>query len=270
MAGRAWGATLRIVVLIGAVGVCGAAYGYTLEETGTGFAEVVRDGTYLSSPAAVRMGTVDTDDRSAIVFDGGYQLNSLGSLSYWTYPIQLGTFGQLAPWISIYLHPEPGKTMDDWTADYLDADPDDAYYLQAEPYYKNSTNPTPNVWEEQDAFGGTPLKWLSLTSPDYPHEAPPLASYIDGGAMAYATTSHGVQAFATREYGTLYVVAIKIRMGYGGPWADTLAYVDDANIDGVVAAFDETLPTDIPAASGWGLAALALTLLVAGVFLVRR
>jgi hypothetical protein len=41
------------------------------------------------------------------------------------------------------------------------------------------------------------------------------------------------------NYGSLYIVAIKIRMGYGGPWVNTLAYVDDVNINDYFETFDQ-------------------------------
>ena len=113
--------------------------------------------------------------------------------------------------------------------DYLNSSPD-VFYLQAEPYYATG-NPTLNDWDFQDAFGATPLKWVGLESPDFPHDAPPLSAYINGDATDWPVAGHGNQAFASREYGTLYIVAIKIRMGYGGPWVNTLAYVDDVTIN---------------------------------------
>jgi len=236
--------------------------GYVLETTGTGFA--AESGEQFLGFPSIRMGTVTTADQAAIVFNGGPQLGSIDQLSYWTYTEGAGTFGQLTAWIAIYLHVQPGKTYDDWVTDYLAASPD-VFYLQAEPYYTTG-NPVLNTWQLQDAFGGSALKWVGLESPDYPHEAPTLADYISGAATNFLTTSYGNQAFASREYGTLYISAIKIRMGYGGPWANTLAFVDNINIDGYLESFHEEVPT----LSEWGMMILLMLTTLAAMWVLRR
>jgi len=225
------GALLFAMVLLGSVVVV-AAYptGYYLEQTGTGFAYLSTE-QYYSYNTAVKMGTIVGSDRGAIVFSGGPQLSEIYALSYWTYTHQAGTFGQLTAWVAIYLHTEPGKTFAEWVTDYLAGSPN-VYYIQAEPYYAKSANPQLDNWEKWDTFDATyPLKWVGLESPDYPHEAPTLADYIDGDAVYFLTPYHGYQSFASREYGSLYIVAIKIRVGWGVPWVNTLAYVDDVTIN---------------------------------------
>ena len=210
--------------------------GYTLEEAPTGFATLSNDQSH-SPITSVKMGTVDTDDRAQVAFNGSGSdpLNTITKLSYWSYAVQAGTFDQLTVWISIYLHTEPNKTYDDWLADYS-ANPSKIFYIQAEPYYATSY-PILNTWQLQDAFGATPLKWMAFeASPyfesyDYPSEAPTLTDYISGDARNWPVPGRGDQAFASREYGTLYIAAIKLRIGYGGPWADTLAYADDVTIN---------------------------------------
>ena len=234
------------LVFIGTVGVCAAfPSGYSLEETPTGFATLSNDQSH-SANTSVKMGTIAaTPDRAAIVFNSGPQLNTINQLSYWSYTVAAGDFGQLTAWISIYLHTDSGKTYADWVADCSD-NPSKVFYIQAEPYYTTSY-PVLNTWQLQDAFGGIPLKWSSYecatgSGPDFPYDAPALADYISGDAMTWPVPSHGDQAFASREYGTLYIAAIKIRIGYGGPWADTLAYVDDVTINDYSEHF-ETLET---------------------------
>jgi hypothetical protein len=212
--------------------------GYTLEETPTGFATLSNDQSH-STNTSVKMGTVDTDDRAQVAFNGSGSdtLSTITQLSYWSYAVRAGTFDQLTVWISIYLHTEMNKTYADWLADYL-ANNGKAFYLGAEPYYTTSY-PLLDTWQLQDAFGTPPLKWgQTLVSPDYPHDAPPLAAYISGAATSWPVPGHGNQIFAEREYGTLYIAAIKLRMGYGGPWVDTLAYADDVTINDYLEDFE--------------------------------
>lgn len=230
--------TTLFLAYIGSFGVC-AAYppGYTLEHTVWGFAVLSNEQSH-SANTSVKMGTAtDTsNDRAAIVFSGGPLLSTITDLSYWSFAIQAGTYGQLTAWISIYLHNQSGKTYDDWVADYIASSPE-VFYIQAEPYYTTG-NPNLNTWDFQNAFGGSPLKWSSLEGADFPHDAPPLSAYIDGTAMSWAVPGHGNQVFASREYGSLYICAIKIRMGYGGPWVNTLAYVDDVTINDYLEDFE--------------------------------
>jgi hypothetical protein len=222
------------VAYLGTFGVCAAfPPGYSLEQTPTGFATLSNDQSH-SANTSVKMGTVDTDDRAAIVFIGGPQLNTITQLSYWSRAVAAGTFGQLTAYISIYLHTDPGKTYADWVTD-CSANPSKVFYIQAEPYYTTGY-PVLDTWQLQDAFGATPLKWSSYECAggggyDYPSAAPALDDYISGAAMDWSVPGNDHAAFASREYGSLYIAAIKIRMGYGGPWADTLAYVDDVTIN---------------------------------------
>jgi hypothetical protein len=227
--------TLLLTCLLG-VGVSSAfPPGYSLEQSSTGFAALSNDQS-VSPTTSVRMGTAaDFDnDKAAIVFNGGPQLSTTTQLSYWTYTVGAGDFGQLTAWTAIYLHTQPGKTLAEWFTDYLGGSPD-VFYIQAEPYYTTG-NPGLNTWQMQNAFGGTPLKWDSLESVGSPHTAPTLSEYISGTASA---------TYASREYGSLYITAIKIRMGYGGPWANTLAYVDDVTIDDYFENFEP--PAPVPA-----------------------
>jgi len=239
------GALLFAMILLGSVVVV-AAYptGYYLEQTGTGFAYLSTE-RYYSYNTAVKMGTIVGSDRGGIVFSGGPQLGEIYALSYWAYTVQAGTYGQLTAWVAIYLHTQPGKTITEWVTDYLAGSPN-VYYIQAEPYYAKSANPQLNSWEKWDAFDATyPLKWVGLESPDYPHEAPTLADYIFGAAVNFLTPYHGSQSFASREYGSLYIVAIKVRVGYGGPWVDTLVYVDDVAINDYFEDFTIEVSIDI-------------------------
>jgi hypothetical protein len=220
--------------LLTSVAVYAFPNSYTLWTAGTGTSELSFEQAH-SSPRSVKMATIDMMDRGRIIFEDGIStLIDIDELSYWTYTVQAGTFDQLTAWMGIYLHEEPGKTLDDWYNDY----PSKTYYIQAEPVYTTG-NPTLSTWEKQDAYDATyPLRWVGIESPDYPYEAPPLEDYIDGDAVSYTTPYHGVQSFASREYGSLYVCAIIINMGYGGPWANTLAYVDDVTIGDYYEGFD--------------------------------
>jgi hypothetical protein len=215
--------------------------GYTLEETPTGFATLSNEQSH-SPNTSVKMGTVDTDDIAQIAFSGSGSdtLSTITQLSYWSYAVQRGTFDQLTVWISLYLHTEPNKTYLDWVEDIV-AGNGKTFYIQAEPYYATSY-PLLNTWQLQDAFDATtPLKWVSNESPDFPSDAPPLAAYISGAAMSWPVPGHGNQIFASREYGTLYIAAIKLRVGYGGPWVNTLAYADDVTINDYFEDFEPAL-----------------------------
>lgn len=213
-------------VTTGVFATPGYPTGYYLEDSGTGFAEPSSE-QYLSYLCSVKMGTIVGNDRGAIVFSGGPTLSEIDALSYWTYTVKAGTYKQLTAWVAIYLHKDPGKTIDDWFADYYGGSPD-VYYIQAEPYYPYSDyhgvpdiSATLDMWVKWDAFDPTiPLTWIGLETTGSPHGAPTLADYIAGAIPNYSS----------REYGSLYISAIKIRVGYGGPWVDTLCYVDDVTI----------------------------------------
>ena len=229
--------------------------GYFLEQTGTGFAALSSE-QRLSLLESVKMGTVLADDRAAIVFNGGPRLNSINQLSYWTYTTGGGTFGQLTAWVAIYLHVQPNKTYADWVTDYLAASPD-VYYLQAEPYYTTGY-PVLNTWQLQNAFGASALKWESLESSGSPHTAPTLATYVAGAVPTYSS----------REYGTLYIAAVKIRMGYGGPWLNTQAYVDDVTLNDYFEKFG--VSENVPALSTSGVILLVMLTVLASMFVLRR
>jgi hypothetical protein len=225
------------LLLVGGITVL-AVYpsGYTLVTSGTATA-VLSTTEAHSSPNSVKMATITTSDRARIIFASGPTLSSVNALSYWAYAVQAGDFNQLTAWVGLYLHTIPGKTFNDWITDYLAGSPN-VYYIQAEPYYTEGPPPL-NTWEKYDAYDTTyPLKWESLEGGYSPHYAPTLADYISGAAMNYPKPGGGTSSYASREYGTLYVSAIVINMGYGGPWANTLAYVDDVTIADYFENFD--------------------------------
>jgi hypothetical protein len=125
--------------------------------------------------------------------------------------------------------------------------------MQAEPLY---SVPNPgvlanfNTWEYWDAYDAVrPLRWVAyeavggFESPDLPYEAPLLQDYISGAAMNYMTAAHGLKQFATREYGSLKVVSIDFRVGYGSTWANFISYVDDVKINAMLVNFEPTSPS---------------------------
>ena len=257
---------MPVALLFGAVSVCAAfPSGYTLEQSGTGFA-ALSSSQFRSAPQSMHMGTVTTTDTSAIVFGGGTTLGSITQLSYWMYPVATGTASEDAPWVAIYLDDRPNRTLSDWFTDYGN-NSSDVYYLQGEPYYAYGF-PTLNTWQEVNAFGATPLTWESLEGPSHPHDAPTLADYLSGAAENFTTTNYSNQQFASRTYGGLYVVAIKIRMGSGGPWTNTGAYVNDVTISSYYEPFGSLV--SVPALSDVGLAALGALLLLAGAYFLKR
>lgn len=211
-----------------------AVTGYTLNTVDSGIAEHSSE-EYLSGPYSVKMTTTTTSDVSEIVFDGGPQLSEINALSYWTYTEQsiFGDFygGILRPKVGIYLHTQPGKTLEEWKTDISSGSPD-VYLIWAEPFYTNPTALELETWEKWDAYDMSyPLLWMSLESPDYPFWAPALDDYITGAAVSYPTPFWGDQSFASREYGSLYIVAISIKAGEGGSWPDFIGYVDDVIIN---------------------------------------
>jgi len=233
-----------VSIILGLLVSVVAAYphGYEFRTSGTGTAALSMEQS-LSSPYSAKLTVATTSDKADILFKGGPTLNSLTALSYWTYTPtgKAGTFDQLTAWIGIFLHTQPGKTYDDWFTDYLAGPPasDNCFYIQAEPYYPYSNyygvpdiSGTFDTWHKWDVFDPTiPLTWVGLESPDLPHEAPTLTDYSTGAAVSFTTPYHGVQSFASREYGTLFISAIRIREGYGGPWVDCVAYVDNVQIN---------------------------------------
>jgi len=222
-----------------------------LQQSGTGVAgwstEQVHKGAY-----SVKLTTVTTDDIArAYVTGEGKTLADIGSVSYWSYVTAAPSYEFLRPWVGIYLELDPTRTtLEQWFADYY-ASNGKAFYIQAEPVYAFATFPGHlNTWEQwgSDACLGDslhPLRWEGLESPDLPYEAPTLQDYITGAAVSYTTPYHGVQSFASREYGTLTVVGIKFAAGYGGTWANFGGYVDDVMISGKTHDL-ELFPQDTP------------------------
>jgi hypothetical protein len=206
---------------------------YTLYEVGDGSATYSSD-EYVSEPYSIELETVFSTDKAEIVWENGPQLKDIDELSYWAYTEKttFGSFygGILRPFLAIYLHETSGKDLDDWYDD-VGSGSDKIYYIQAEPVYTDILGLSLQTWEEWDAFDSTkPLRWVGIESPDLPYYAPTLEDYVDGTATSYPTPFWGNQAFASQAYGDLYVVAIKIRAGYGGSWTNFQAYVDDVTI----------------------------------------
>lgn len=166
-----------------------------------------------SGDYSVKMTTPGTADQGRATLPFGSTLGDINSFTYWDYTVNAGTFGQLAIWASIYLDDNGDGAWD--------------YYLQAEPYYTYGP-PTLNTWLDYDAYN---MKWESAEGPDCPSSAPTLGDYISGAATTmYCPNSAG--PFASREYGSLDIIKIDMRAGYGGPWAGFIGYTDDVVING--------------------------------------
>jgi hypothetical protein len=191
-----------------------------LQQKGTGVAQW-STGTTHKGAYSVKLTTVTTDDiaRAYVPF-GATTLAEIGRVSFWTYVTHADN-QWVRPWVGIYLHKNPGVTLEQWFADYYAGSPN-VFYIQAEPCYTDGYSGDFNVWQYWDSEGSHPLKWLGLESPDDPYHGPTLQEYIDGTAVT--------KGFASREYGTLYVVGIKFQAGYGGTWANFEGYVDDVTI----------------------------------------
>jgi hypothetical protein len=196
-----------------------------LQQIGTGVAQW-STGTTHKGAYSVKLTTVTTDDiaRAYVPF-GATTLAEIGRVSFWTYVTHADN-QWVRPWVGIYLHVNPGVTLEQWFADYY-AGSHNVFYIQAEPCYTDGYSSDFNVWQYWDSEGQHPLKWESLEGPDYPYGAPTLQQYINGDAMSII---YDETAFASREYGTLYVVGIKFQAGYGGTWANFQGYVDDVTI----------------------------------------
>jgi len=215
-----------------------------LQQSGTGVAgwstEQVHKGAY-----SVKLTTATTDDYARAYISGeGKTLAEIGSVSFWTYVTQADN-SYVRPWVGIYLDTDATHTtLEQWFTDYY-AGNGKAFYIQAEPCYTDGYLGDFNVWQYWDSEGSHPLRWEGLESPDLPYEAPTLQDYISGAAVSYTTPYHGVQSFASREYGTLAVVGIKFMAGYGGTWANFAGYVDDVMIGGKTHDL-ELFPEDTP------------------------
>ncbi|MCX6747175.1 MAG: MopE-related protein [Candidatus Pacearchaeota archaeon] len=178
--------------------------GWSSEQKYTGFYSVKMTTT-----------TITDQGRATLPFSG--HLNDISSFSYWSYVVDGGLYDQLAIWPSFYL-----DANDDGTYDY---------YIQCEPYYTyhpGGTIPL-NTWEQYNVMN---MKCESMEGPDCPHSAPTLADYISGAATSMTCPTPGVP-FASREYGSLKIIKIDMRAGYGGPWAGFQGYIDSLDINGV-------------------------------------
>jgi len=213
---------------------------YTLSTQGGGSARYAANLVH-SPPYSIELQTAGSSDKADIVFSNGPQLNDINALSYWTYTrsTSYGDLygGLLRPYLAIYLDVSPDTTLGEWNNE-MRSGTGGAYYLQAEPAYSDITGLTLGTWEKWDAFADQkPLRWVSNESPDLPYYAPTLTDYQNGAATNFPTQYFGDQAFASREYGTLYVVAIKVRAGYGAPWANFDGFVDDVAIGNYTESF---------------------------------
>ncbi len=187
--------------------------GMKFTTAGTGTAGWSNEQAYSGSYSA-KMTTPNPGNeqgRATLPFSGN--LNDITSFSYWDYTVNAGTYGQLAIWASIYLDDDDDGLWD--------------YYIQAEPYYTYGP-PILDTWQQYDAYN---MKWESAEGPDCPSSAPTLGQYRDGSAMLmYCPNGNG--PFASREYGTLKIIKIDMRAGYGGPWPGFVGYTDDVVING--------------------------------------
>ncbi len=188
---------------------------FTTSETGT--AGWSTEQGYGSSSSSAKLTTTTTTDqgRATLPFSG--TLGDIDSFSYWDYTVDGGLYDQLAIWPSFYLDANDDGNWD--------------YYIQCEPYYTyhpGSTIPL-NTWEQYDVMN---MKCESAEGPDCPHSAPTLADYISGAAVSMTCPTPG-NTFASREYGSLKIIKIDMRAGYGGPWPGFVGYTDNLEINGV-------------------------------------
>lgn len=207
---------------------------YFLDDTGGGIAELSTEEAY-SGTTSVKLATVASTEWARIVIPvGDKTLSQIASISYWAKVTATAEpLGRHRPWVGIYLDDPIGGDGDPSTYEY---------YIQAEPVYAYPNGAfggvlnTWEIWDTNDA--AHPLRWVGLESPDLPYEAPLLADYISGAAVSYLTSGHGLQSFASREYGSLTVIKITFMCGYGTNWENFTGYVDHASVNGVVYDFD--------------------------------
>ncbi|MFH1591416.1 MAG: hypothetical protein ABIC95_05825 [archaeon] len=188
--------------------------GIVFTTSGTGTAGWSQEQTH-SGFDAIKMTTVTTDDqgRARLPYTG--LLGGISTFSYWSNSINAGTEDQLSVWPSFYLD---NNGDGQWV--YADGD----FYLQCEPYYTYG-NPPLDAWTQYDVMN---MKCEGLESPDCPHSAPTFAQYLNGEAATMECPGHPeLGTFASREYGSLPVVKIDMRAGYGGPWANFEGFIDD-------------------------------------------
>jgi len=217
----------------------------TFVETGTGDVSFSSE-QYHSLDGSVKLSTQTTSDQGRVRLPFSGTLGDIDSFDYWSYVTNGGTYGQLTVWPSFYLDGN-GNGIFDYPA------PGD-YYLQCEPYYTYE-NPILDIWQN---YNITEMKCESLEGPDCPHSAPTLAQYINGEATTIGCPSNpSGTKFASIAYGSLPIIKIDMRAGYGGPWAGFSGYIDDVNLDGTT--YDFSIPTQVfvdnnfdSSTVGWG------------------
>ncbi len=218
--------------------------GITFTTAGDGTAGWSKDVSY-SGVNSIKMTTPSTtSDQGRAILDYHDILGNIASFSYESYTVNAGLADQLSIWVSFYLDEDDDGNWD--------------YYLQGEPYYTYGY-PTLNTWEHFDVMN---MKFSNYERPtgysnDCPHSAPTLQDYIDGTAMtAPCPCGSGCSTpWASREYGSLKVLHIDMRAGYGGPWPGFIGYIDDIEINGDVITGDDwwvTTETEICASASDG------------------
>ncbi len=157
---------------------------------------------------------------------GNKTLSQITSLSYWT-KVTAGP-DNYRPYLKIFLDEDGDTTTDE-------------YWIEAEPMLTFGWGVLPVIptgWEMFDAYDlVNPLKWMGSESCDDPwgvsDPVPTLSQYIDGTATTLGFPVWDPVPFASREYGTLTVTRIVLKVGPGGPWPDFTGYVDDLMINGL-------------------------------------
>ncbi len=192
--------------------------GIVFTTSGTGTAGWSNEQSH-SNENSIKMTTTTTSDqgRAKLPFSGNF--GDITSFNYWSYVVNGGTEGQLAIWASFYLDENNDDIWD--------------YYVQCEPYYTYG-NPSLNTWQQYDVMN---MKCQNYEIPtgislDCPHSSPTLAQYMDGSATTMQCPGHPEWGnFASREYGSLKVIKIDMRAGYGGPWTGFVGYIDDIKLN---------------------------------------
>jgi len=205
--------------------------GIVFTTSGTGTAGWSNEQSH-SNENSIKMTTITTSDqgRAKLPFSGN--LGDITSFTYWSYVVNGGTEGQLVIWDSFYLDENGDDTWD--------------YYVQCEPYYTYGS-PTLNTWQQYDVMN---MKCQNYEIPtgislDCPHSSPTLAQYISGEAANMECPGHPEWGkFASREYGSLEVIKIDMRAGYGGPWTGFIGYIDDIKLNNDLYTGDTTWVRD--------------------------
>lgn len=149
-------------------------------------------------------------------------LDEVTELSYWVQ----SSADNFAPYIRI--------ALDDGT------DPSTvAVILRCEPVVSTGWGNLPaNTWTQFDVLQMRCEAWEldgmgNVTNHvDCPFDAPTLAAYMSGAAMAQGNFCADPSPWATYAYGSLRVIAVSIRAGDGGPWAGVIGFADSIKIDG--------------------------------------